>query len=181
MKSLLRSAWAILIFAASFPSFAQVVLAAPPSGACDLPQSLQAEIATKYPGARVVTQSDLIEGDLKFYRRDHDDACPGLAKADFFGDSKPTLAVVLLPRMKKESQLIIAREVGTEWTIRPMDTGGDPPVPVVWSQPRGEYADIENGKIIRAVHPVFVFCGYESWAIVYAWTGKKIDKVWIMD
>lgn len=156
-------------------------LAAPPSHACDLAQSLQREIAKKYPGARVVTQSDLARDDLEFYRHDHGNACPGLAKADFFGDGKPALAVVLITRTKKDSQLIIAREAGTGWTIQPLDTGGGGPIPVVWSQPPAKYTDVDNGKILRAVHPAFVFCGYEGWAIVYAWTGKKVDKVWIMD
>lgn len=160
---------------------AQTALAAPANHACDLPQSLQRQIAQNYPDARVVTQHDLIEDDLKFYRHDHGNACPGLARADFFGDGKPTLAVLLLDQAKKDSQLIIARKLGPAWTIQPMDTGGDPPVPVVWSQPSAKYTDVDNGKILRAIHPVFVFCGYESWAIVYAWTGKKIDKVWIMD
>lgn len=144
---------------------------------------MQSEIATKYPGAHVVTQNDLTEDDLKFYRHDHGNACPGLAKADFFGDGKPTLAVVLAVKdgEKDHTQLVIAREAGTEWTIQPMGTGVGGPIPVVWSQPPAKYTDVDNGKILRAVHPVFVFCGYEGWAIVYAWTGTKIDKVWIMD
>ena len=171
----------VMLVAAFLAFAAKVVFAAAPSHACDLPQPLQREIAKKYPGASVVTQDDLTGDDLKFYKHDHGGACPGLARADFFGDGKPTLAVVLFTQTKKDSQLIIAREVGTEWSIRPMDTSGGMPVPVVWSEPPGKYTDIENGKIIRAVHPVFVFCGYESWAIVYAWTGKKVDKVWISD
>lgn len=34
---------------------------------------------------------------------------------------------------------------------------------------------------IRARHQVIVFCGYESWAILYAWTGKEVVKTWISD
>ena len=184
MKSFLRRTlpYSIVIVAAGFIFLAaQAVFAAPPSRTCDLPQGLQSEIAKKYPGARVVTQSDLTEDDLKFYRHDHGNACPGSAQADFFGDGEPTLAILLLTQAKKHSQLIIAREVGRAWTVQPMDTGNGGPVPVVWSQPPGKYTDVDNGKILRAVHPVFVFCGYESFAIVYAWTGKKVDEVWITD
>lgn len=180
MRSLLRSTWSIVIFAASFLSFAPVILAAPPSHACDLPQSLQREIARRYPGGHVVSQNDLIGDDLKFYRHDHGDACPGLARADFFGDGKPTLAIVLFTEAKKNSQFLIAREVGTEWNVQFIDTADDS-LAVVWSQPPAKYDDIERDKTIHATHPVFVFCGYGGWAIVYAWTGKKIDKVWIMD
>jgi RHS repeat-associated protein len=48
-------------------------------------------------------------------------------------------------------------------------------------QPPGEYRDVYGKKEIRATRPVIVFAGYESWAIVYAWTGKHIAKVWIAD
>jgi hypothetical protein len=190
VKSLLRRIrlGLMLILAASllYP-FAQRVCAASPDRACDLPQSLQREVAMKYPGASVVNLSDLSDDDKKIFRADqksfpkiHTNACPGLTKVDFYGDGKPTLAVVLFFPTKKNSQLIVAHEVGTEWNIRPMDTS-DGPVPVVWAEPPGKYTDIDNGKVIGAVHPVIVFCGYGGWAIVYAWTGKKVDKVWIMD
>lgn len=167
---------------------AQVASAAPSNHVCHLPQSLQSEIARKYPGTSVANFSDLTDDDKKIFLADqksfpkiHTNTCPGLAKVDFYGDGKPTLAVVLFNPTKKDSQLIIAREVGSEWTIRFLGTSGGMPVPVVWSQPPGKYDDIERDKTIHAAHPVIVFCGYESWAIVYAWTGKKIDKVWIMD
>jgi hypothetical protein len=32
-----------------------------------------------------------------------------------------------------------------------------------------------------AKRPVIVFCKYEAWAIVYSWTGTRVDKVWISD
>ncbi|MGA9594450.1 MAG: hypothetical protein WBS18_15230, partial [Candidatus Acidiferrales bacterium] len=54
-------------------------------------------------------------------------------------------------------------------------------VPVVWSQPPGEYRDVYGKKTIRATNQVIVFCGYESWAILYAWTGKEVEKIWISD
>jgi hypothetical protein len=28
---------------------------------------------------------------------------------------------------------------------------------------------------------VIVLCKYEAWAIVYSWTGTKVDKVWLSD
>ncbi|MGB6482849.1 MAG: hypothetical protein WBE86_05110 [Candidatus Acidiferrales bacterium] len=189
MRSFLRRtrpySMAMVILVASFLSFAApVVFAAPQGHACDLPQSLQHEIAEKYPGASVVGLQDLASDDVKFFRHDHGNACPGLARADFFGNGEPTLAVVLVVKNeeKNHTQLIVAHEVATAWHVTLLDTGGPSPyAPVVWSQPPGKYTDVDNGKIIRAVHPVFVFCGYEAFAIVYAWTGKKVDKVWIMD
>ena len=45
----------------------------------------------------------------------------------------------------------------------------------------GVYKDVYGRKELHASHAVIVFCGYESWAIVYAWTNNKVDKVWIRD
>jgi hypothetical protein len=36
-------------------------------------------------------------------------------------------------------------------------------------------------KKIRATRPVIVFCGYEAWAILYAWTGKDVIKIQLAD
>jgi len=44
-----------------------------------------------------------------------------------------------------------------------------------------KYRDVYGGKTIKATHPVIVLCGYGSWAILYAWTGEEVDKVWISD
>lgn len=184
MKSLLRGIRSTVIFTASFLSFTQVVLAMPPSHACDLPQDLQREIAKKYPGARVVQLTDLSQDDKESFKADHGSACPGLAKVDFFGDGKPTLAVVLvIPKQpENDSQLIVAHHV-ENWAITPLDTGGGPSAyaPMVWGRPSGKVTDIESGKVMKAAHAVIVYGTTDSWTIVYAWTGKKVDKVWIMD
>lgn len=154
-----------------------------PNGGCDLSRSLQREIATKYPGRKVVTLPDLGEDDRGFFQKDHGNACPGLTKVDFYGDGKPTLALVLIPRdgAKGKADLVVAHQVGRNWKVVLLDTAEGPPVPVVWSQPPGKYRDVDGKREIRAARPVIVFTGYESWAIVYAWTGKSVSKVWIAD
>jgi hypothetical protein len=53
----------------------EVVRAAPSNVACNLPQDLQREIASKYPGARLVSLADLEEDDRKFFQADHNDSC----------------------------------------------------------------------------------------------------------
>jgi hypothetical protein len=159
-------------------------LASPPNDACSIPQDLQRGIAIKYPGARPVNLPDLAQDDRGFFQKDHGNACPGLVKVDFYGDGNPTFAVVLVvkSRAKNHTQLIVAHEVAAAWNILPLDKGdASLYAPVVWSQPPGRYTDIDNGKTIRAANPVIIFCKYESWAIVYAWTGKNVAKVWIED
>jgi len=164
-------------------AFAFVAFAAPPDDPCNLPQDLQREISNKYSGSKVVHLSDLEEDDKGLFQEDHGIDCPGLVKVDFYGDAKPTFALVLTrgDGPKRETELIVAHKVGEGWiTTRLNKVGGANP-PVVWRQKPGTYKDIESGKVIRATRPVIVFAGLESWTILYAWTGKGVDKVWLAD
>jgi hypothetical protein len=158
--------------------FVQVTAAAPQNRECDLPRDLQPEIASKYPGLKLATLSDLQEDDRGFFQKDHGNSCPGLVKVDFYGDGKPTLALVLIS--KESSQLIVAHQVGENWRTTVLGKGGAS-VPVVWSLPPGKYTDVYGQKSIRATRPVIVFYAYESWGILYAWTGNAVNKIWIAD
>lgn len=62
-----------------------------------------------------------------------------------------------------------------------LDTADELPVPVVWNQPPGRYRDIYGKKEVRATNPVIIFTGYESWSILYAWTGSRTTKIWLQD
>jgi hypothetical protein len=161
---------------------AQTAVATSRDGACDLPQDLQREVASKYPGKKVVTLTDLPDDDKGFFQADHDNSCPGLVKVDFYGDGKPTLALVLIGKGegKESAKLVVAHQVEATWKIAMLGTGG-PNVPVVWSLPPGEYRDVYGNKTIRATRPVIVFFEYEAWGILYAWTGKAVNKIWIAD
>lgn len=165
--------------------FVTVAVAKPPANdACNLQEDLQRAIATKYPEAKLVSLSDLEEDDRGFFQKDHGDACPGVVKVDFYGDGKPTFALVLTEKggANQHTELIVAHEVGEQWKTAVVGTGGPSPyAPVVWSQPAGEYHDIDGKKTIRATRPVIVFCKYESWKIVYAWTGTRVTKIWLQD
>lgn len=66
------------------------------SDACVLPVGLQQQLATEYPKLRPVKLSDLEEDDKKYFQADHHSSCPGIVKVDFYGDGKPTLALVLI-------------------------------------------------------------------------------------
>jgi len=149
---------------------------------CELPQDLQREVAGKYPGATIVSLSDLGEYDRGYFEKDHKAACPGLVSVDFYGDRKPTVALVLIAGSgpTEVAELVVAHRVEGQWRTTLFDTAKSS-VPVVWSQPPDKYDDVYGNKTIRAIHPVIVFCGYESWAIVYAWKGDHVEKVWISD
>ena len=155
---------------------------ATPKDTCILPAGLAAEISTKFAGTRVVSLGDLDDYHRKLFKKDHGERCPGLAKVDFYGDHKPTWALVLISgeNPKRKAELVVAHQNATGWDLRSLEkTDG---TPIVWREPPGKYEGLyQEDQVIRATHPVIVFCGYESWAIVYAWKGREVQKVWISD
>jgi hypothetical protein len=152
-----------------------------PSNHCQLPVGLGEELSRKYPGTHVVTLSDLDKYDRKLFQKDYGSRCPGLVRVNFFGDGKPTWAVVLIAgeNPKQKAELIVARQTNAGWEIRSLEeTDG---TPVVWREGPGKYEGMSEPQTIRAKYPVIVFCGYGSWAILYSWTGKDVVKTWISD
>ncbi len=156
--------------------------AAGPITGCTLPQGLDNEIAKKFPSAHLVSLADLDNYKKKLYKKDHGSRCPGLVKVNFYGDGKPTWALVLIAgeNPKRKAELIVARQLDGAWDIRSLETTDG--TPVVWRDGPGKYEGLYVGdKTIHATNPVIVFCGYGSWAIVYAWNGKEVEKVWLSD
>ena len=125
--------------------------------------------------------ADLDEYDRKLFRKDHGTRCPGLVKINFYSDGNPTRAFVLISgeNPKRKAELVVARHTADKWETRFLETTDG--TPVVWSEGPGKYDGMSDPKTIRAKYPVIVFCGYESWAILYAWTGKEVEKTWISD
>jgi hypothetical protein len=124
----------------------------------------------------------LDKGDRALFQKDHGNNCPGLVKVDFYGDGKPTLALVLIVNTggKESAELVVAHEIAQKWETVLLDKA-ESSMPVTWSQSPGEYEDVYGEKKIRATRPVIVFCGYNSWAILYAWTGSRVTKIWLRD
>jgi hypothetical protein len=151
-------------------------------GSCALPGTLKTVIVTTYSGTKLVSSEDLNKGDRALFQKDHGTRCPGLVKVDFYGDGRPTLALILIVSTgaKKSAKLIVAHEIGEKWETVLLDTA-ESSVPVAWSQGPGKYEDVYGEKTILATRPVVVFCGYNSWAILYAWTGNKVTKIWLRD
>jgi hypothetical protein len=158
-----------------------IVIEAPSENCCVLPPSLSQEISKKYPDKRIVTLTDLIDYNRKLFQKDHDGQCPGAARVNFYGDGKPTWAIVLIwgENPNRKAELIVAHEVGEVWETRSVETTDG--TPVVWRQRPGKYEGMAEPKPIRAKSPVIVLCGYGSWAVLYAWTGKEVQKLQISD
>ena len=164
-------------------AFIQAVAAAPPPDRCVYPPGLRDEISKKYPGIHLVTLADLTEYNRKLYQKDHGTRCPGLVRVNFYGDAKPTWALVLISGEvgKRKTELVVAHQVGNDWEIRSLATSDG--TPVVWRQGPGKYDGMyeEEGEPIRAKNPVIVLCWYGSSAILYAWTGTEVKKIWLSD
>jgi hypothetical protein len=74
---------------------------------------------------------------------------------------------------------ISSQRLGGDWKVCTLDKA-DGPVPVVWNEEPGEYKSV-YGKKNRATRQVIIFCGYESWAVLYAWKNDKLLKIWLRD
>jgi hypothetical protein len=91
---------------------------------------------------------------------------------------RPTTVAHCRPALAKKS--IVARQVNGIWEIRSLDNA-DGTVPVVWREPAGVYADVYGEKTIRARNAVIILAKYESWSILYAWSGTEVKKIWLSD
>jgi hypothetical protein len=149
-------------------------------GACALQKDLDRQVAANYPGMAVATLNDLVDDDRVFCVKDHKDVCPGFVNVDFYGDGKPSVAILPVSKgTNPESELVVARRIGTQWSVRLL--ASDVLGAAIFRQSSGKYEDIYGEKSIHAKYPVIVLCKYEAWAIVYSWTGTKLDKVWLSD
>lgn len=170
-----------LVLCALFALFGTQMSVGETQSRCALPDGLSSVIGSKYANAHVVGLRDLNQDDQKLFQKEHGLNCPGLARFDFYGDGRPTFALVLLREGTSKAELVIAHQVQKQWQILSVDTAEASTVPVVWSEKPGKYDDVYGQKKLTATQAVVVLCAYESWAILYAWTGKQVEKIWISD
>ena len=174
----------VVIFFAGMCLFAaNQVLAASPKDRCALPPSLRDEISKTYPRARPVSLADLDDYARKQYRKDFGTRCPGLVRVNFYGDGKPTWALLLVAKEgpKQKPELVVAHQLGNAWDIRSLDTADG--AVAVWREGPGKYEGMYEGEPIpiRAKNPVILIGDYGSFTILYAWTGKEVEKIWLSD
>lgn len=176
LKTLLLYAVSVCVFSRS-----QAVANAQTKDSCALPAGLSEEISRDYANTKLVSLADLDEHDRKLFQKEHGNRCPGLVRLDFYGDRRPTWALALIAgeNPKRRAQLIVAHQTDRGWDTRSLETTDG--TPVIWRMSPGKYTDVYGQKTVVATHPGIVFCGYDSWAILYAWNGKDAEKVWLSD
>ncbi len=154
-----------------------------PQNSCKYPPGLLDVISTKYPDTSLITLRDLSQDSRKLFQKEHGTRCPGLVKVNFYGDRNPTWALVLISKKpdERKAELLVARQIGKDWDIRQLEVADAAPVPVVWREGPGKYEGMSEPRAIVAANPVIILCGYGSWSILYAWTGKDVVKLQITD
>jgi hypothetical protein len=160
---------------------ANQVLAASPEDRCALPPSLDDEISRTYLRARPVSLADLGDYARKQFRKDFGTRCPGLVRVNFYGDGKPTWALLLVAKEgpKQKPELVVAHQLGNVWDICSLEIAGG--AVAVWREVPGKYEGMYAGKLIRAKNPVILISDYGSFTMLYAWTGKEVEKIWLSD
>jgi hypothetical protein len=153
--------------------FIPAVTAASPNDKCAYPLDLRGQISKNYPDKNLITLADLDEYDQKLFRRDHKSQCPGLVKVDFYGDRKPTYALVLIAgeNPKRRAELIVARQLVEGWEIRSLDvTDG---TPVVWREAPGNTMTCISRKRSEQKIPCLYFAAWSRGRLSSSGTARK--------
>lgn len=149
-----------------------------------LPAALSAVVKEKYPGFKIPSLRLLENYHRKLFQKDHKGKCPGIARVNFYGTGKNVYAIVVTKPFNGTftSNLLLAQETDKqEWRVTMLEQGTTGPVPVVVSGSAGKYEDVYERRTIQAQYEVIAYIGYESWAVVYVWNGKEIEKIQITD
>jgi hypothetical protein len=171
----------VIFFAVMCLLAANQVLATSPQDRCALPSSLRDEISKTYLRSRPMALADLDDYARKQYRKDFGTRCPGFVRVNFYGDGKPTWALLLVAKEgpKQKPELVVAHQSGNAWDIRSLDIADG--AVAVWREGPGKYESMYEAKPIRAKNPVILIGDYGSFTILYAWTGTEVEKIWLSD
>lgn len=103
---------AIMIWLVTF----WVALSPAATDRCELPPGLRDKLLKDYPNTRLVGLADLDEHDRQLFQKDHGTRCPGFVRVDFYGDGKPTWALVLISEENPgRKALVVAHHVAQNW------------------------------------------------------------------
>jgi len=131
----------------------------------------------------------LDEDDRTYFSKSHGLKCPGAVKVNFFGENKETYALLLKLKeincrpygTPKHVLIITLNKNEKNWELIKIDDLKSLDTPVIWSEPKGKYEDVYGKKKIQAKFSAILLAYYESSAILYYWTGKDVDKIWLSD
>jgi hypothetical protein len=150
-----------------------------------LPRPLEQALGRRFPAAAVLTLEQLDPTEKSLFTQQEGPRCPGVVHLDFFGDRTDTYGIVIVTGDgdSRRALLVLAsrRRTALPWQLQTLESFSDPGLPTLTREQPGLYEDVYGEKTIRARGEALLLVGWESWAILYAWTGKTIDKVWLAD
>jgi len=153
---------------------------------CDnaIPRLLRQEIERNFPGREIVTLAMLEIEAANFYRKASKQRCPGVTKVDFYGDGNETYGLILSKKSDpsyKSSVIMATKRNGTSWQFAVIEADVEDAPPVVLTKPPGEYVNVYGDKQLKVGYQAIIVIGYESWAVLYSWNGKEVEKIWMAD
>ena len=150
-----------------------------------LPLTLLKQLQPLYPGSNVLNLDQLESRDRTLFTKAEGRRCPGVVRLDFFGNGQETYGIVLVSgsgESRRARVLLATRKNGASpWRIENLEVMDDPGLPTISKDKPGAHEDVYGAKSVNARGESLVLVGWESWAILYAWTGQKVDKVWLAD
>ena len=157
------------------------------SGECakSLPSTLAQSLGQLYPSSALLTLDQLDRQARSLFVKEEGLRCPGVVRLDFFGDHREAYGVVVVTGAGEASRshLVLASriDVASQWSIQTLHTLGDPSLATVAKEKAGSHEDLYRERKIEAKGEALVWIGWESWATLYAWSGEKIEKIWLSD
>lgn len=149
-----------------------------------LPAEVRTLLEKSYPDYQLVTLELMAEYHRKLYLEDGGGSCPGVVSVDLFGDGSTSYAMILSSNKSGAwaSTLVLAKPLPNErWRLEVLEPYITGTSLVVYTSPPGLYQDVYGSRELSADHDAVHLVGFEPWSIVYAWTGEKIEKIWISD
>lgn len=146
-----------------------------------LPKPLASLISVRFHQWKIMSD-EWLGGYEEYYRKERPTGCPGVVGLDLYGNGKRVFAISILRESTKglKSKLLLAEQDKSKtWVVKTL--WNDECDCVVMSVPPGEDTDVGRGHRIAGVGEGIVFLKYEAYAIVFRWTGKKVEHVYVMD
>ena len=150
-----------------------------------LPESLAESLGRLHPGGKVLSLDQLHRRERRLFKKAEGRRCPGIMHLDFFGDHREAYGVVLVTGegQRRRSRLILASRTDqvSAWNIETLGATKDPGLATLTKKEPRVYEDIHHRKKIDAQAEALVWVRRESWAILYAWTGQRVEKIRLSD
>jgi hypothetical protein len=169
------------------PYFARDVVDAAEKGCggIELLDPVKRYLTRAYPNWGIVDLPDLLERDRELWMRKEGRRCPGVAAGQFKDVSQLSYAVLLTRgKGKAREELIVV--------LTPTSRGGvdasvaSKPVQVnrahvLRKLPGGKYQSVDGPECLETKLDVFMYESIESWALVFAWNGRRFISVTVSD